>query len=303
MSSFLQQAINHKLASPPAFLVSNLQYEVIMGSRAYSAHTPTSDYDMQGFAMPPKDVMFPHLAGIIPGFGNQGIKFEQYQQQKIFLPTPKSSDIKEVSFNIYNIVKYFQLCMDNNPNMIDSLFVPENCVTHTTQVGQLVRDNRRLFLSRKCWPKFKGYAFQQLHKLDNKKPEGNRLELVEKYGYDVKHAYNIVRLVDECEQILVTEDLDLQRAREQMKSVRRGEWTEQQLKDFFQSKLVALEIAYANCKLPEVPDESKLKRLLIECLEIHYGDLSKAIVQPNAAVDALREISQILERSRAVYGN
>jgi hypothetical protein len=47
---------------------------------------------------------------------------------------------------IYGIIKFFNLAMENNPNVIDSLFTPVNCVLHITRVGNLVRENRRLFL-------------------------------------------------------------------------------------------------------------------------------------------------------------
>jgi predicted nucleotidyltransferase len=297
MASFLQQAVNKKLAHPPAFLPSNLQLEVIMGSRAYGVNSDTSDYDIYGFAIPPKDVIFPHLAGVIPGFGNQGKPFEQYEQQKIFL------NDKEVSFNIYNIVKYFQLCMDNNPNMIDSLFVPENCVLHTTQVGNMVRDNRRMFLSKQCWHKFKGYAFAQMHKMNNKVPTGNRKDSVDKYGFDVKFAYNILRLLDECEQILIDGDIDLQRSKEQMKAIRKGEWSEQNIRDYFQAKLPVLETAYQNSKLPDRPDEGQIKKLLLDCLELHYGDLSNVIVQPDASIIALKQIEDIINKNRSLLWN
>lgn len=75
---------------------------------------------------------------------------------------------KEWDLSIFNIVKYFELLRENNPNMIDSLFTPENCVIHCTQIGRMVRDNRRLFLSKKCWKKFRGYAHASLKKANDK---------------------------------------------------------------------------------------------------------------------------------------
>ncbi len=55
---------------------------------------------------------------------------------------------------VYPIVKYFRLLMDNNPNIIDSLFVPRNCVLYSTKVGEMVRENRHIFLHKGCWAKF-----------------------------------------------------------------------------------------------------------------------------------------------------
>src|SRR5206468_3796781 len=124
---------------------------------------------------------------------------------------------------IFGIVKFFQLAMENNPNVIGSLFTPATCVLHSTRVGNLVRENRRLFLHRGAWPKFKGYAYSQLHKIAIKEPTGKRAEVVAAHGYDTKFAYHVVRLLGEVEQILLEGDIDLQRDNERLKAIRRGE--------------------------------------------------------------------------------
>jgi uncharacterized protein len=43
-----------------------------------------------------------------------------------------------------------------------------------------------------------------------KKRKGKRREIIDKYGYDEKFAYHVVRLLNEAEQILTENDLDLQ---------------------------------------------------------------------------------------------
>ena len=133
--------------------------------------------------------------------------------------------------------------MENNPNIIDCLFTPTTCVLHSTRVGNLVRENRRLFLHKGAWPKFKGYAYSQLHKLAIKEPQGKRAELVAEHGFDTKFGYHVVRLIGEVEQILVEGDIDLQRNNEQLKAIRRGEWTEERLRQWFADKESHLERA------------------------------------------------------------
>ena len=61
--------------------------------------------------------------------------------------------------------------MQNNPNMIDSLFTRPNCELIVTDIGRKVKDNRKIFLHKGAWHRFKGYAFSQLNKIrTNKKP-------------------------------------------------------------------------------------------------------------------------------------
>jgi hypothetical protein len=63
-------------------------------------------------------------------------------------------------------------------------------------------------------------------------------------------------------------------------------------------KEAQLEKVYVDSKLPWGPDEDKIKNLLLECLEMHYGSLEKCIVNPDVAIVALREVSDVIERYR-----
>ena len=155
---------SRSLISPPRWLPDNCLYLVQMGSVAYGVSDDNSDIDVYGYAMPPKTVVFPHLAGEIFGFGKQKERFGQWQQHHI----EDKEKRKEYDFSIYSIVKYFDLVMSGNPNMIDSLFTPQRCILHTTKIGDMVRENRHLFLHKGCFHKFKGFAFQQFHKMKTK---------------------------------------------------------------------------------------------------------------------------------------
>lgn len=305
MSSTTQKLMDKGLAvGAPSFLKTNVHYETIMGSHAYgvadtSVKDKIPDYDVYGFAIPPKDMIFKHLTGWIPGFGPEPPGFEQWQKHHMFDADALGGVGKEWDLQIFNIVKFFELCRQNNPNMIDSLFTPENCIVHCTQVGRMVRDNRRLFLSKECWKKFRGYASAQLKKMNDKEPEGGRREIIEKFGYDVKFAYHIIRLFDEAEQIMLDGDLNLQRAKETMKAIRRGEWTADEVREWAVEKDKALEVAYTNCKLPERPPIEPLHRLLLQCLEEHYGNLDKCVVQTGWAEATLRQLDGILDQHRS----
>jgi predicted nucleotidyltransferase len=267
-----------------------------MGSVAYGVSSDTSDVDVYGWGIPPNDDLFPHLRGEVPGFGTPRLRFEQYQEHHVEDRDALAGHGRMYDLTIYGIVKFFNLAMENNPNVIDSLFTPANCVLHSTRVGNLVRENRRLFLHKGAWPKFKGYAYSQLHKISIKQPQGKRAELVQKHGYDVKFAYHVVRLLTEVEMILTAQDIDLQRDNEQLKAIRRVEWTEERLRSWCAEKETHLERAYAQSTLRATPDEPKIRALLLNCLEDHYGSLEGCIVNPDRAVEALRNIQSELER-------
>ena len=276
----LDRLYKQNVIHPPKWLMANCSYLTIMGSQAYGVSTDDSDLDTYGFCLPPKEMVFPHLAGEIPGFGRQTAPFEQWQQHHVKDPSKEV----EYDFVVYSIVKYFQLCMENNPNMIDSLFTPRNCVIHSTAISEMIRENRRMFLHKGSWAKFKGYAYAQMSKIRNKVSAQNekRAASIAEHGYDLKFAYHTVRLLNEVEQILVEGDLDLQRNREQLKDIRRGEWSIDQLESYFENKERILEATYAASTLRQSADEDAVKQLLMACLEQHYGNLSEAVkVQPD----------------------
>jgi uncharacterized protein len=295
----LQKLEKRGLINPPQWLPMNTMYLTITGSHAYgvadtSVKDKIADFDYTGFCIPPKNLIFPNLDGFVPGFGDVK-KFEEKQLwgQWIQHDVMDDSARKEHDFTVFSIVKMFELLRQNNPNMIDILYTPINCVVHNTSIGTMVRDNRHLFLSKLAWKKYRGYAQEQLHKMESKEAIGSRREIIEKFGYDVKFAYNIVRLLDEAEQILLTGDINLQQAKEQMKAIRRGEWTPEEIRQWYMSKEKSLEAAYVSCKLPDKPDEEKIRKLLLSCLEEHYGTMSESVSQPDWALSALREYEAV----------
>jgi uncharacterized protein len=287
------------LARPPAWLPDNTHYETLMGSVAYGVESGGSDWDVYGFCIPPKELVFPHLQGEIAGFGTPVKRFEQFEQHHIHDPTENAGKGRTYDVTVFSIVKYFQLCMECNPNLIDSLFTPRTCVLHTTRIGERVRESRKLFLHKGAWPRFKGYAHAQLHKMRTKAPQpgSKRAALREEFGMDVKFGYHVVRLLNEIEQILLYEDLDLQQNNEQLKAIRRGEVTEEQIREYAAGQEKRLEALYHQSKLPAKPDEGAISQLLIDCLEDHYGSLGGVVVRPDAAQEALPEIQAALDRA------
>jgi len=343
MTSIVYRLNKQQLMTPPEFVTSQTQYEVMMGSVAYGVSTDMSDVDVYGWCIPKKETIFPHLAGEINGFGRQKKRFDQWQQHHILEPSSK----REYDLQIYNIVKYFQLCMENNPNMIDSLFVPQRCVLHCTRVGDMVRENRKLFLHKGSWYKYKGYAFSQVNKMKSKAikefvafcdmwklpynialdegvkslegkmhmPQENvkifkrlagqvgspdkrtkRVETISKHGYDLKFAYHTVRLLNQVEQIMTECDLDLERNREQLKAIRRGEWTIEQVEKYFDQKERDLEGLYTSSKLQHSPDESAIKTLLLNCLEEHFGTLEKCVSLPNKTEQLVQDLEMLVNK-------
>lgn len=294
MASRVQLMKQKDLISPPKWLPQNIHYEVIAGSVSYGISSDTSDMDVVGFCIPEKQVLFPHLAGEIPGFGRQIQRFEVWQQHKIM----DNEARQEYDFSIYSIVKYVQLAMENNPNILDSLFTPQRCVLFCSSVAQIIRENRRTFLHKGSYQKFKGYMFSQLHKIEQKTNSSNpkRADTIQKHGFDTKFASHAVRLGLEVEQILIEGDLDIERNREVLKSIRRGEWSIDRIKEFCSQKERHLDELYQKSTLRHSPDEDSIKNLLMNCLEQHYGSLDNAVKREVPVDRMVAELKAVIEK-------
>ena len=281
---------------PPNWLANNIIYLTYMGSVCYGTNTEESDTDIYGIAIPYKQDIFPHLAGDIQGFGTQKKRFDQWQEHGAIDKDTK----KEYDFTVYNIVKYFSLLMNMNPNITDSIWTPDNCVLYCNQIGLLIRDNRKLFLSKKLWHTFRGFAASQKHKILGKNPDDSskRKAIRDKYGWDVKYGMHLCRNLLEAEMLLSEGDMDLQRDKEFLKGIRRGEMSQQEVFDWATAKELQLEKIYAESTLPWGPDEDKIKQLLLDCLEVQYGSLDKCVVVGNEYEVALRKIEDIIQCMR-----
>ena len=103
-----------------------------------------------------------------------------------------------------------------------------------------------------------------------------------------------------CQPILVEQDLDLERNREQLKAIRRGDWTMEQIEDYFNTKERELESAYVERKLPYCPNEFRIKQILLDCLEMHYGTLDKVIVRPTKIDSILDDLQLLVSKYKKV---
>lgn len=193
----IENLYKQKLITPPKWMLDNTHYLCMMGSIAYGVDQDNSDVDVYGFCIPPKRVLFPWTVGILPDFDRDYEKFDQYQHHHI------KTDIREYDLSVYSIVKYFTLCVDNNPNMIDSLFVPIDCILHVTKIGQTVLDNRKLFLSKNVYHRFRGYAHSQLNKAQNRI---NTYEMKELYLFEKDHNISHNTTYEQAKQIPLFEE-------------------------------------------------------------------------------------------------
>lgn len=300
--------IKHQI---PEYVAVNSVYEVIMGSHAYGANleTSSSDLDIYCIYLPLREQLFPNLSGRVWGF-------DEFPEQKTFQQTGIKVELESNEYDIscYPITTFFKLASESNPNIVDSLFVEfENIRKLTQNVGALIRENRKLFLSKKVYHKFRGYAYSQLSKirtigdkdgtlLDFYKTvkEGKlttKREELNLTGTDWKFVYHVVRLLLECTQILEEGDLELKRHSDFLKYIRKGGMSLNDLLSWVSEREKSLENIYNNSKLQAICEKEKIRELLLNCLEAHYGSLDKVVYIPKQNTDNfVIELNELMKK-------
>jgi hypothetical protein len=118
---------------------STLLYEVIAGSKAYGLDLPTSDTDIRGIYLQPNEFRL----------GNG------YKEQI----NDKTNDIV-----YYELNRFVNLLANNNPNIIENLFVPKDKILIFDDRIKPLYNNRHAFLTKKIRFTFGGYAISQIKK-------------------------------------------------------------------------------------------------------------------------------------------
>lgn len=287
------------------FVQDNLLLETIMGSHCYGCNVKNSDYDILGIFMDRHVDLFPQNHGLIPGFDEiQHFKRKEIKgpEKRIVLPNDRECEGDWIS-----LVGFFYLAgLKGSIPFIESLFTERKFVTHGTDLGWTLRDNRRLFLSARTFHAFKGYAAGQLHRIRNghvtgKSDNADRQIYLDKYHYDLKMAYHLLRLLDEIEQMVTVNDLDLQRCREVCIQMRNGEWGDfDRLEKYFNNKIEDIERLLLKSSLPMQPRTEELHQLLANCIEQYYGSVDKA--SKGTEYISARDIKEQLDRIEQKLG-
>lgn len=304
------------------WLSANTIFLTMHGSHAYGLNTESSDVDMAGICIPTKD----HVLGFLNSL--EQIQFDKPDGQ------------------IYSIIKFFRLAADNNPNVMELLWIdPKYMVTYDHSWLLDMLSNRDLFLSKKVRYTYSGYAVAQLkrikthrkhllnppthaptreefglpvnrimsrdqqgaldqlaaeerivldenfmqalqleNKYDRAKQEWQqynnwkdtrnpaRAELEAKFGFDLKHATHLVRLIRQCTEMLTTGKLIVDRTgidADELLEIRRGAWTYDDLMLWIEGHASeeVLNKYYEETALPKEPDRKKLHELCIKIVE------------------------------------
>ncbi len=138
----------------------NMVCEVLTGSQAYGTSLPTSDRDTRGiFSAPEICIRTP------------------------FFKVKEVEDKKKEDTKFYELTNFLLLLVDQNPNILELLWVDEEDVLFSTPTYKKLRSVRSDLMSSKLAHTFTGYAFDQMKRIkghnkwiNNPQPEERPLQ-------------------------------------------------------------------------------------------------------------------------------
>jgi len=120
----------------------NLLVKHYAGSIAYGTNLPTSDVDFRGiFCAEPVNIRTP------------------------FFTVREVTDVKEEDTKFYELSHFMKLCLDCNPNVVETLWVDDWDITVRTFAYDHLRNHRHELLSSKIAFTTSGYALAQLKRI------------------------------------------------------------------------------------------------------------------------------------------
>lgn len=220
------------------------------------------DKDIMAICIPPIDYYFGSK-----NFGSKGTK---------------EIKVNEWDIVVYEFRKMIGLLTIGNPNVLSLLWIDDIHYTKKTGYGQLLIDNRKLFIGKHVYKSFTGYAYGQLHRMTHMAFEGymgeKRKGLVKKYGYDTKNASHLIRLLRMGIEFLTDGTLYVNRQdSHELLAIKRGEWSLEKVKKEAERLFALAGEAYIRSDLPKYPDYDGINKLSIQILlwfhESHYSSL------------------------------
>lgn len=148
-----------------------LLLECVSGSRAYGTQVAGSDIDYKGVYMAPPEQLY----GLY--------KVDQVNE-----------DNNDKSY--YELGKYLELLSKSNPNMLEMVNVPEDCLLFKHPLMDLI--DPKLFLSKACREAFAGYAKTQI-----RKARGLKKKILNPVEHTRKTVLDFCYIVEEHHSVLL----------------------------------------------------------------------------------------------------
>lgn len=202
------------------------------GSAAYGTKTPESDVDYRGvFLAEPK-----HLIGLS--------NVESYTEEQ------------PIDLQCFELRHYVRLCLKGSPLQLEMLFYPEDAIAESSIGWRKLLNIRESFLGQHLKATLGGFAQGDIKRIaanSTAKCGAKGKLLVEKYGYNTKHASNAWRLLRMAAILFTTGQLVVrlpQADREEIVAIKNGKYEKDEFLKYVETEDKRVFALAENSKLP-----------------------------------------------------
>jgi uncharacterized protein len=164
------------------------------GSQLYGTATPTSDTDYSGVFIADEDYYYGLLR--VDEADNSTTSKDELGKN-----TSEAIDDK-----LYELRNFARLAMQNNPNIIEHLFVNDENIVSINDFGRTLLNNAHLFPYKGAFDRFVGYAVSQRHKMVIKAAHFTELSEAFNYFKDEPKDKYIVEYRDKNLRFLIEDE-------------------------------------------------------------------------------------------------
>lgn len=173
----------------------------------------------------------------------------------------------------YEWRKLLRLLEKGNPNVLALLWQDHDTHLSMGPAGEVLINARELFSTQAAYPAFRGYAQGTLHKMQGAGAyEGymgkRRKALVDEFGYDVKQASHLVRILRLGIEFMTTGRMTVDRREwgddEELLAIKHGEWSKEKVEGCAKHLDWLLSTTLKTCTLPERADRKKVEQLSLD---------------------------------------
>jgi predicted nucleotidyltransferase len=179
----------------------------------------------------------------------------------------------DIDVTCYSLHRWGELMLKGNPAVLHYLYA--ECALGQTIWATHILPFREGLLSQKSARQYLGFADAQRMRLTGERGmgrHGQRLDLIETFGYDTKFAMHYIRLLYECRELLRDRKLTLPRPeRTQLIDIRLGKYAQEDVFALGRELKAECESLLAISKLPELPDKNLLSRIIAAAYREQWG--------------------------------
>lgn len=264
MDSQQRNLVKHVLDAGFPLKTESLIHLFVGGSQLHGAKVSGyDDLDIYGCYIEPPE----RILGVLP--------LEHYVWSSGSATEKNTAD--DVDVTTYSLHRWGELIRKGNPAILHYLFAA-NALSPSDTWEEFIGCHREQLISKRAAMQYLGFAASQRMRLTGERGmgrHGQRPDLIERYGFDVKFAMHYVRLLGECRELLREHKVTLPRPeKELLIDIRTGKYTQEQVFKLGDDLAHECEELLEKSDLPDTVNVTTLSRQIADAYQSHWRHMS-----------------------------